>query len=86
MPELAEVETVKRYLEKHITNYMITSYEQFQNKLRYQLDEPSTVSSNIVNSKITSIRRRAKYLLIDLSNSQTIVFVMIHQNFFITYM
>ena len=39
MPELAEVETLKRYLASHIIGDKITNYTQRRNKLRYELTE-----------------------------------------------
>lgn len=71
MPELAEVETVKRYLEKHILDINIVKFTKFRNNLRYLLDE--NLADKIEGSKIQNIRRRAKYLIIDLDNKNSMI-------------
>jgi formamidopyrimidine-DNA glycosylase len=72
MPELPEVETVKRSLEKHIVGHRITSFVRFRDSLRYQLD--SNLALKTENTTITNIRRIAKYLIIDLSNNHSVIF------------
>lgn len=71
MPELAEVETVKRYLEKHILDTKIIKFKKFRDNLRYVLD--SNLAEKIEKSKIINLRRRAKYLLLDLCNENSII-------------
>jgi len=71
VPELPEVETVKRGLNKLIIGRKITSVKSDNPKSfpNSQVD----VRSFIINAKITCVRRRAKVLLIDLSTNYTLV-------------
>ncbi|HMS31306.1 MAG TPA: Fpg/Nei family DNA glycosylase [Candidatus Saccharibacteria bacterium] len=71
MPELPEVETVKRGLEKLLIGHTILSIDfdwpkSFPNN-------PEDVRQFLVGAKVTGIRRRAKVLLIDLSSNYTLV-------------
>ena len=67
MPELPEVETVKKYLDYEIKDDIFTSVEIYNKKLR--VDIPSDLGQIVKNQKITKISRRAKYILINLSVS-----------------
>lgn len=71
MPELPEVETVKRGLSVLVVGKRIQSVthdtpKSFPNS-------PSEVETFLVGSTISDIRRRAKVLLIDLSSGHTLV-------------
>lgn len=72
MPELPEVETIKRSLEKYIVGYKITSLTTFRDSLRYQLS--SDLAATAGNGRIIDIRRIAKYLLLDLDNHNSLIF------------
>jgi formamidopyrimidine-DNA glycosylase len=72
MPELAEVETLMRYLKKNILDEEIISFVQNRNNLRYPLS-PS-LKKDSENSKIIDIERRAKFLNIKLDNHNSIIF------------
>ena len=71
MPELPEVEVVKKSLENKLKNLWIKRVNINNNKLRYKID--SKQFSKIKNQKIISIHRRSKYLLINLSKNFTIL-------------
>jgi len=71
MPELPEVEVVKKSLEKKIKNLTIKRVFINNNKLRYRIDNKKF--SKIKNLKIISIQRRSKYLLIKLDQNLTIL-------------
>lgn len=71
MPELAEVETVKSYLEKHIIGTKIIRYVQNRNNLRFPIDVK--IKEKIESAEIVSVVRRAKYLLINLDNHHVII-------------
>lgn len=71
MPELAEVETVKRYLEKHIIGNKIVKFRNFRDNLRYPLQK--NLANTLEGAKIKNIRRRAKYLILDLHNDNSII-------------
>jgi len=71
MPELPEVETVKRGLHKLIIGHKISAVsndnpKSFPNAL-------NDVAQFMVNANIIDVRRRAKVLLIDLSTKYTLV-------------
>lgn len=71
MPELPEVETVKRGLEKLIIGIVVDSVEHdwpksFPNAV-------SDVNSFLIGSKVQAVRRRAKVLIIDLSSNYSLV-------------
>jgi len=71
MPELPEVEVVKKSLESKLKNLIIKSVFINNNKLRYKMDNKQF--SKIENHKIISIKRRSKYLLINLDRNLTIL-------------
>ena len=67
MPELPEVEVVKKSLEKEILNLTIKDIKIRDDKLRYKVKKSDF--SKIIGSKILKITRRSKYLLFLLNNS-----------------
>jgi len=71
MPELPEVEVVKKSLEAKLKNLKIKRVNISNNKLRYKIN--SRQFNQIKDQKITSIERRSKYLLINLSKKFTIL-------------
>jgi formamidopyrimidine-DNA glycosylase len=71
MPELPEVETVKRGLETLIVGHVVKAVEHDTPKSFP--NAPADVDAFLVGSTITTIRRRAKVLLIDLSTDYTLV-------------
>ena len=62
MPELPEVEVVKRSLKKKIQNFLIRKVRVNDGKLRYPVTNKDM--SRIAGLKIKTIKRRSKYLLI----------------------
>jgi len=71
MPELPEVETVKRGLEKLIIGKSIKSVnndwpKSFPN-------DPALVSEFMVGGRVNAVRRRAKVLLVDLDSGYTLM-------------
>ena len=72
MPELAEIETLKNYLEQHIIGKQIGSYVQHRGNLRYAL--PASLSQHASTGQVEGVERRAKFLNINLSNGYTIIF------------
>ena len=71
MPELPEVETVKRGLEEFIINESIK--EVYLSKFNLRFPWPKDFVSKIVGKKIISIKRRAKYIIIGLSDNYSII-------------
>jgi formamidopyrimidine-DNA glycosylase len=71
MPELPEVETVKRGLERLIIGRVITDVSFDTPKLFP--NDPSEVSQFLIGATVKQIDRRAKVLLIHLSTEYTLV-------------
>ena len=71
MPELPEVEVVKKSLRKTIYNLTIKNIEIPNKFLRYKIDEK--LMKKMIKSKVLSVSRRSKYILINLSNHYTIL-------------
>jgi len=70
LPELPEVETTKRGIQPYIENVNIRSIMVRQPRLRWPVSEELSALSM---SKVTSIERRAKYLLLGLSDGHIII-------------
>ena len=70
MPELPEVETTIKGLNI-IRNNKINKIHVHTIKLRFKI--PSFIKKLILNSKISNIRRIAKYIIIDLNNSNSLI-------------
>ena len=71
MPELPEVEVVKQSLQDKIKNLSIKRVFINNNKLRYKISNRDFYG--IKGRKIISIKRRSKYLLINLNQGLTIL-------------
>lgn len=69
MPELPEVETVRKGLENKMLHGVVSSLELRREGLRYPF--PIGFSDSVVGRTIVSIDRRAKYLLIRMSDGLT---------------
>ena len=68
MPELPEVETVIRGISSSILGQTIDKCVLSLKKLRYPITR--NFKKNILSTKVVSISRRAKYILINLSNNK----------------
>ena len=71
MPELPEVEVVKKSLVRRIKKLGNNAVVIVNKNLRYKLDILKFIK--LKKAKIITIKRRSKYLLITLSNKQTIL-------------
>ena len=71
MPELPEVETVKRGLEEFIINENRKKVHLSKCSLRFPW--PKDFVSKVIGKKIISIKRRAKYIIIGLSDNYSII-------------
>jgi formamidopyrimidine-DNA glycosylase len=72
MPELPEVETIKRGLESAIIHQRISGVEVLWWK---SFDVPEDlVNQAVVGARIKALRRRAKVLLWDLDNDYSLLF------------
>ncbi|MBO8138279.1 MAG: DNA-formamidopyrimidine glycosylase [Desulfotomaculum sp.] len=72
MPELPEVETVKRSLERLITGSAITDVNVLFPKV-VKSHTPGDFKASLAGCKIKSLARRGKYLLVHLSGDKTLV-------------
>lgn len=71
MPELPEVETVCRGLAPVLEGRLLVRVDQHIDALRRPL--PKGFAKRVAGRRVTGIRRRAKYILIDLDNDQVII-------------
>lgn len=69
MPELPEIETIKRGIQTLETQTIIGTIVR-NSKLRYMVD--SNLDQILKNVKIISITRRAKYLIFDMGNKSNV--------------
>lgn len=73
MPELPEVETIRRELRPRIINQKIEECIIVRRDVIAHPD-PDTFCASIVNEEITDVVRRAKYLILELSNDKRLIF------------
>lgn len=71
MPELPEVETVRRGLEAALLRRVIESVQLRREGLRRPF--PDRLPERLAGVEITAVRRRAKYLLIDTSRDESLL-------------
>ena len=71
MPELPEVETTRRGLLKAVKGKRIEAVTVRRYDLRSPI--PATLAKSLKGRRIVDVRRRAKYLLIDLDNGQILL-------------
>jgi len=71
MPELPEVETVRMGLKPALEGHKFTHVETRRGNLRIPF--PKGFAERLTGRKVKHIRRRAKYLLADLDNGETLV-------------
>lgn len=66
MPELPEVETVRRGLQPHLEGHRIARAEARRPDLRWPL--PPDLVQVLTGARVTGLRRRSKYILADLED------------------
>ena len=71
MPELPEVETVSQGIKSKLLNQKIINVVVKRRDLRFRMDP--NLEKKITNTKIISVDRRAKYILIHLDNNLTVI-------------
>lgn len=69
MPELPEVETVRRGLQPALEGARLTRVQAFRPDLRFPL--PERFAERLTGARIERLNRRAKYLLAELDTGQT---------------
>ncbi len=72
MPELPEVEIVKRGLRQEILKSKIVECRVINPNLRYPI--PEGLNNKFAGSEIVSITRRSRYICFELSNSRALIF------------
>lgn len=71
MPELPEVETVRRGLEPAMLGQAFARVEQNRPDLRFPL--PARFAERLTGRTVTSLSRRAKYLIADLDDGEALI-------------
>ena len=71
MPELPEVETVRRGLEPHLQGRRLVRVEQRRKDLRFAF--PERFAERLTGARIERLERRAKYLLLALDTGETLI-------------
>jgi formamidopyrimidine-DNA glycosylase len=71
MPELPEVETVRRGLEPVMEGARILRLEQRRKDLRFPF--PADLSARVAEREVTALGRRAKYLLVHLEGGAVLI-------------
>jgi formamidopyrimidine-DNA glycosylase len=72
MPELPEVETLRRSLEQRVLGKSISDLVVADRRLRVRI-APEKLRAALVGRTIASLGRRSKYLLVQLSDGQVLV-------------
>jgi len=73
MPELPEVETIKRELKPEIINRRITGCKILRKDI-IGYPEPEAFCKGIMDETIIDVERKAKYLIINLTNDKRLIF------------
>jgi formamidopyrimidine-DNA glycosylase len=71
MPELPEVETVRRGLEPVMTGQVIAQADVRRPDLRWPL--PPRMAERLTGARVLGLRRRSKYILADLDTGETLL-------------
>ena len=71
MPELPEVETTVRALKPKLEKSRIKSFELRNKNLRWPV--PLNLSKILISKNVSSLSRRAKYLIIDLGSEYLLI-------------
>lgn len=71
MPELPEVETVRRGLEPSMTGAVIARADVNRPDLRWPF--PDKMADRLTGARVLQLRRRSKYILADLDTAETLL-------------
>ena len=71
MPELPEVETVRRGLAPVMEGAVIAQAQVNRDGLRWPF--PAAMAARLTGQRVTALRRRSKYLLADLASGETLI-------------
>ena len=78
MPELPEIEIVKRSLFKMINKAKIIDVKINNKNLRYKI--PKTFSRHLHSEKILNISRRSKYLILHFKNKVLLIHLRLNRH------
>lgn len=74
MPELPEVEVVRSGLEAHVVGRTVTSVEVLHPRaIRRHVPGEADFAGRLIGAEITAVRRRGKYLWLDLSDGTAVL-------------
>jgi formamidopyrimidine-DNA glycosylase len=71
MPELPEVETTRRGIERAARAHRISEFRIYDHRLRWPIDR--SIPEQLVDQKVIAVQRRAKYLLLRLTHGTLIL-------------
>lgn len=71
MPELPEVETVRRGIEPHVRDRLITGARLRESRLRWPV--PRSIGRTLSGQRVLGVDRRAKYLLLALERGHVLI-------------
>lgn len=71
MPELPEVETVRKGLEPYMTGHVIIRADIRRPDLRWPF--PDNMAERLMGKRVDRLRRRSKYILCDLDSGETLL-------------
>ncbi len=71
MPELPEVETTRRGIAPAVTGHLVQRVVVRDRRLRWPV--PQALSRELPGARITAVRRRAKYLLLDTDRGTVLI-------------
>lgn len=73
MPELPEVEVIRRALQPHVVGKRIASASVIEPRLTRRRGTPQTVAHAVRGQRVVALRRRGKFFLFDLGENSLIV-------------
>jgi formamidopyrimidine-DNA glycosylase len=74
MPELPEVETVRRGLERAVSGYTVCDIQIFDSRsIKRNLGSQQTFKRELIGAKLTSFERRGKFLWMPLTENRCLV-------------
>lgn len=73
MPELPEVETIRRQLERKLKGKRIVDVFVDQDRFVFDKDKPSAVKKALTNAKVKAVHRKGKYLWLELDTKPWVV-------------
>ena len=76
MPELPEVETVKRAIEEAVVGHSIVDVKVSGKKMRWPI--PENISDEIMDAEIQSLERRGKYIFVHIKKESEQKTILLH--------